>query len=546
MPRPSSYSEQGVVNASRFHSFTFAGRYQIFHPTNSFPFRKAPLDFAQLKHHYTRFAYLVLDQTTQGIQLIRDHLGQQPLYYCFDQGSCIFGEKLQDIFLALKRIPPFNDREIEKLFHSDYRYSDDTFYEGIYRVEPGHIVTIKNQTLSKQAFWSLSLNDPELIYKHESEYHEHFTDLLEQGILAASQSKKRLALSFSGGMDSTAIYCTLKKHQIPVSLYLQDRATPQHLSPARFEDKLIKKLQITDITNVGLRGFNPLSSFRTCAHYFAGAAPHAHYSFSHPLHEAVSENGHDVLLCGFGGDQGVSGHVPSQFICPQLIHEKQYRVAWNLCRHYHFSQRKSSFSTALRLFLKYSHPLLHHVFTQFDSTGLHFSNAVKPKNKIKQAQRHPFYTRYFENLKTAEYDYLQGDLSHEIRMMVEYNSHIGSQLGFEYRYPLLWPPLLAFYLRVPWYQKWKNGKGRQLMANYLSPFLGNDFLDHYHKLKGIPLAAESLARFNDDYPTLKQSYFQGLPLSDRIPYQNHLKYRLNHVHCFMFQVYQNDFKSRQG
>lgn len=527
-----------IFNASGFLSFCFADRYQIFHPKGDFPFRTDPLDFSRLKNYYQRFAYLILDKETRRIQLIRDHLGQQALYYCLHKGSCLFAETIQDIIQTLRYLPKMHLQEIKKLFHSDYRYSDETYYQGIYRVEPGHIVSIENQTLSKQAFWSLSLNEPELIYKQESEYHEHFSDLLEKGILAASQSKKPLALSFSGGMDSTAIYCTLKKHQIPVSLYMQDKAKPKKAAPARFEDKLIRALHIHSIQNVGLRGFQAIPSFQTCAQWFAGAAPHAHFSFSHPLHEAIQENGHDVLLCGFGGDQGVSSHLPSQFICPQLIHEKYYRTAWNICHHHHFSRRKSKLTTAVSLFLKYSHPHIHDAFLRFASTKIQIQNSFKPKKMAKPTVKHPFYTQYFQRLNLAEYDYLQGPLSHEIRMIIEYNSHIGNQLGFEYRYPMLWPPLLQFYLRVPWQQKWKNGKGRQLINTYLSQFLDVNLIKEYHKLNGIPLAAESIERFKEDYPQLEADYFQGLPLTEFIPYENHLKYQVNHVHCYMFKEYQ--------
>ena len=71
-------------------------------------------------------------------------------------------------------------------------------------------------------------------------------------------------------------------------------------------------------------------------------------------------------------------------------------------------------------------------------------------------------------IRQYEYDILQGTLSHEMRMRLEYNAVIAKAMNFTYIYPMLYPPLVEFCFSLPLAQKFKQGHMRCMIRGYLS------------------------------------------------------------------------------
>ncbi len=69
-----------------------------------------------------------------------------------------------------------------------------------------------------------------------------------------------------------------------------------------------------DIERVQAKNLDILSIFDEYAAWFKGPAPYLFFMFANPIHRAVSKQGYNILLSGFGGDQGVSSPIPRIFL----------------------------------------------------------------------------------------------------------------------------------------------------------------------------------------------------------------------------------------
>ena len=76
--------------------------------------------------------------------LIRDRLGEKPLYYGMVDGSFVFGSELK----AIKQFPnfcnPINRFALKKYFQYMYIPAPYSIYEGIFKLEPGHILKLND------------------------------------------------------------------------------------------------------------------------------------------------------------------------------------------------------------------------------------------------------------------------------------------------------------------------------------------------------------------------------------------------------------------
>lgn len=479
---------------------------------------------------FTPFAAVIVSANAREAVLVRDHLGLHPLYYSDQSDHLIFGRTLPDIFKKMPAVPALNEAEILNLFSSVNLYSDQTLYHGIHRVDPGHIVHWKaERSPTKQAFWTLEPEGDELIYHNEEDYLEHFSSLMKEAITVSTQgySDPEIASEFSAGIDSSAVYVAVRQTGLNPRLFMHvpmpDSAANRAYN-TEYEQAFLDHFGIAAIDRIDAQSFDPLAVFNKYALWFAGPAPYAFLMFSNNVHQAVQARGSKILLSGFGGDQGVSGHAPPRFLVPELIAQKQYKAAWSLL------DAKSSFVRKSFHFAKYADPKIHALSVKVEN--------LKRRIQKRDPLAHPYFAGYFKTLRTAEWAFLQGPFSHEVRMRIEYSSIVSQKMGFEYRYPLLYPKLLDFFIRIPSHQKNKNGVGRYLIRRYLKKMMGSELFDQYQKREGLGIMPGTLEVFSQKMKSgLYREVFKSLPYQELIESSPKVLKEMHQVYAYMLKVY---------
>ncbi|MBD3558372.1 asparagine synthetase B, partial [Planktothrix sp. FACHB-1355] len=160
-----------------------------------------------LKHLLGDFAFAIWDSRRQRLFCARDHFGVKPFYYA-PVGNClIFGNTLNSLRIHPYVCDRLNDLAIaDFLLFGDNQESDTTAFADIQRLPPAHYLTWSNLGLNIKRYWTLPL-DGYIRYKRPEEYVEHFRELMGTTVSDRLRTN-RVAVSMSGGMDSTTIAAT--------------------------------------------------------------------------------------------------------------------------------------------------------------------------------------------------------------------------------------------------------------------------------------------------------------------------------------------------
>ena len=484
------------------------------------------------------FAQIIVNPSSGEFILVRDHLGVRPLYYYHNDGQLIFGDTIADILQYLPQPAIWCDAELTDLFADAPQYMDKTIYHGIYRVEPGHMMCGKlSERMVKSVFWQLQITGEELHYRDEREYLEHFTVLMSESIRDATHNRTDIAAEFSAGMDSTAIYCASIQHGLNPPLFMH-AAVPgsesEKIYNKTYENIFIQHFPAAVIHRILDEDFDAIRIFKDYSKWFGVPAPYMFELFANNIHRAVATAKHTTLLSGFGGDQGVSGHIPAWFLLPEMIGNRQYIQAWLESAAYTANTNWTDVISRAALFVQCLHPLLSQGIHTLRDLKFGIYNIGKPFNQKRSPNQHPYHKEYFKTLRAAEWSFLQGPNSHEIRMRIEYSSIVAKKMGFEYRYPLLHPKLLEFFLSLPLSQKRYQGNGRYMMRRYLARYIPNNIFDNYNKKEGLAILPATMDTFKAQWKAGKfHDAFHELPYKHLIRDVSSHKTMIKTIQAFM-------------
>jgi len=161
------------------------------------------------------FAIALWDAQEQLLYLIRDRMGEKPLYYGMVANNLLFGSELK----SLKAHPAWRqniDRDaVGLLMRYNCIPAPCTIYQDIRKLEPGHILVItKDQQLTDQVYWSLSSVITKQANAKAYSTPEQAVDALEQKLSHAIKQQMvadvPLGAFLSGGIDSSTIVALMQ------------------------------------------------------------------------------------------------------------------------------------------------------------------------------------------------------------------------------------------------------------------------------------------------------------------------------------------------
>lgn len=150
------------------------------------------------------WSFLAYHQLENKLILARDHCGITALYYRQLPDLLVFSSSPKAL-LALNIVPKtINELRIAQILTAWPGNGEDTCYEGIYNLLPGHYLKIENRAVQKIKFWELVEQD-DLILPNEQDYYDRFLELFTNAVKARLRTTKNVGISLSGGLDSTSI-----------------------------------------------------------------------------------------------------------------------------------------------------------------------------------------------------------------------------------------------------------------------------------------------------------------------------------------------------
>ncbi len=162
------------------------------------------------------FAIALWHKKSRNLFLVRDRMGEKPLYFGWVGNQFVFGSELK----AIKKFPKFDnqiDRSALALF---LRFNSipapHSIYKDIYKLEPGHIIQFNadSKEINNQCYWSIEQEYKTTATSRFIGTSLEAVDQLEYVLLNAVSSQMEsdvpLGAFLSGGVDSSAIVALMQ------------------------------------------------------------------------------------------------------------------------------------------------------------------------------------------------------------------------------------------------------------------------------------------------------------------------------------------------
>jgi asparagine synthase (glutamine-hydrolysing) len=162
---------------------------------------------AILRDLYGFWSFVIYDKVSRTLSLCRDQFGVKPLYY-FQQGKqfCV-SSLLRTMTEVLSEVPPLDYTCLSEYVRYQFTFGNKTFFRGIYKVQPGHIVeyNLNNGELKDSCYEDIFAPTSEVFEQVTPDWIDETRNLLRQCILESTISDISFTTFCSGGMDSSLI-----------------------------------------------------------------------------------------------------------------------------------------------------------------------------------------------------------------------------------------------------------------------------------------------------------------------------------------------------
>ena len=155
------------------------------------------------------FAFAVLNKD-QELYLARDRFGVKPLYYTRISKEFYFSSEIKPLLTLRSN---YNlDESIVKSYFEDTAtdYDERSGYNDIYSIKSGHYKKVNHDKIHKQSKWYFGFNKTRF-YGNKKELIQECEDILLDAIKIRFRSDVPVAITLSGGLDSTLIYTLIKE-----------------------------------------------------------------------------------------------------------------------------------------------------------------------------------------------------------------------------------------------------------------------------------------------------------------------------------------------
>lgn len=173
------------------------------------------------------FAFAMFDSDTGDLTLVRDAFGIKPLYYFLERNSIFFASEIPAL-LALTGVNPVENTAATYRYLTWGQYDDsaDTFFDGIRQLPPGHYLKVNLRELARGGavappcrWWAPSIGEKKSITFNDA------TEQVRHSFLSNLRMHLRsdvpLAVSLSGGIDSSAVLCGIRhlEPEVPINAF---------------------------------------------------------------------------------------------------------------------------------------------------------------------------------------------------------------------------------------------------------------------------------------------------------------------------------------
>ena len=152
------------------------------------------------------FAFAIWDEAKKELFAARDFFGIKPFFYTVKDGQLLFASEIKALLQYPGMERRLNREALEQYLSFQYAVTEETFFQGIYRLPAGHLLTFKDGKVHvKQYFDPLPQVRPDL---RGEKARTLLDETLADSVKAHMISDVEVGSFLSGGVDSSYIAAT--------------------------------------------------------------------------------------------------------------------------------------------------------------------------------------------------------------------------------------------------------------------------------------------------------------------------------------------------
>ena len=458
------------------------------------------------------FAIALWDRQDRVLSLVRDRLGEKPLYYGTFDGTLLFGSELK----ALRAHSAWRgtvDRGALSLYlRYNYVPAPHCIYAGVRKVVPGTIVTFRNPATDPEvtAYWSAltvaerGVHDP--LAGGDADVASQLESVIRRVVGDEMAADVPLGAFLSGGVDSSVLVAIMQaQSNRPVRTFTIGFQEDDH-NEAPYAEAIAKHLG-TDHTAMYVTPRDALDVIPRLPQIydepFADSSQIPTFLVAQLARQHVT-----VSVSGEGGDElfgGYNRYVWGERLWRRLEHVPPLarRFAGRAMRGVSPATWDSAFAAASRVLPSYFQTampggkvhkaaaylsaetpdaLYRGLMTHWRNPEL-MTHAYEPETALTRPDAFPSFNGVVNRMRYFD---LVSELPDDILVKVD---RATMAVSLESRAPFLHPDIVEFAWRIPPSQIVREGQGKWLLRQVLYKYVPRELLDRPKMGFGVPIAA---------------------------------------------------------
>lgn len=160
------------------------------------------------------FALAIWDTRERSLFLARDRFGVKPLYYLHrPDGGLVFGSEIKAVLCGMRARAALHLAALPDFLANHAPSGNETLFEGVRRLPPGHYLMWKAGAISIRRYWDLEYpresSRAPISSSAERSLVAEYSQRLTEAVRIRLMSDVPLGMFLSGGIDSAAITATM-------------------------------------------------------------------------------------------------------------------------------------------------------------------------------------------------------------------------------------------------------------------------------------------------------------------------------------------------
>ena len=460
---------------------------------------------ATLKRMIGMFAIALWDRRDRALTLMRDRLGIKPLYWAKFGNTFLFGSELKALRAHPGWTPRIDQSAVAAFLRHNYIPAPRTIYEGVYKLEPGTVLTLPWRGEPKiSRFWDARSVARDCSHNplegSDAELTEQLESLLKDAVGRRMIADVPLGAFLSGGVDSSTVVAlmqaaksgTVKSFSIGFDIEGYNEAphaaaVARHLQTDHTELTVTSKAALDVIPRLADFYDEPFADSSQIPTYLVSAMTRKHVTV------ALSGDGGDELFAGYNRYQLTQRFWRSLSLMPRAV-RKGAAAALTAVRPDRWTQLLSALPSRLRppqagdkvhkaaavLRLDSADAVYRRLVSHWEPSEI-MPQAAEPRSILDDATVAKDFPDLLERMQFLDLvTYLPDDILTKV-------DRASMAVALEARVPLIDHRVVEFAWRLPENVKVRNGTSKWLLRQVLYRHVPPELIERPKMGFGIPL-----------------------------------------------------------